>query len=106
VQLAEGAVLQVASRSPLSGNVKLLLRAERARVVRTPIARADASSIEGTIASSGFGMLVRYTVNRRANASVSFGLSKAVSSVPVRPCRSRSPTTPDPVHKFRQQQDR
>jgi hypothetical protein len=31
--------------------------------VRTPIARADASSIEGTIASSDyFGMLVRYTV--------------------------------------------
>ena len=63
VRLAEGAVLQVASQSPLSGNVKLLLRAERARVVRTPIARADASSIDGTVASSDyFGMLVRYTV--------------------------------------------
>ena len=63
VRLAEGAVLQVASQSPLSGNVKLLLRAERARVVRTPVARADASLLEGTVASSDyFGMLVRYAV--------------------------------------------
>ena len=55
--------MQVTSKSPLSGNVKLLLRAERARVARKPVARADASLVEGTVASFDyFGMLVRYTV--------------------------------------------
>jgi putative spermidine/putrescine transport system ATP-binding protein len=66
VKVGEGAVLTVASGMPLSGKVKLLLRAERARVVRAPVERSDASLLAGTITSSDyFGMLVRYAVDCR-----------------------------------------
>jgi putative spermidine/putrescine transport system ATP-binding protein len=63
VRLAGGASVEVTSKSRLSGNIKLLLRAERARVARSAVARPDTSMLDGMVTSSDyFGMLVRYTI--------------------------------------------
>jgi hypothetical protein len=63
VKTAGGATVTVACERSLSGAVKLLLRAERAKVVAARSGRGDVPTLSGRIASSDyFGMLVRYSV--------------------------------------------